>query len=224
MQRARTATLATLGVALILALTGCRSSPETAAYVGSTTYSVSSVDKLAGEVRGNTNVDRPSPAEIATMYVFRDLARQVAKEKGWQVQKLDRASAAQSLGLKPDSQYLDLRAEVEELSNVLLTKAEPVTPSEAELRDVFERASAAGLVQPGQTFESIRNQIDGPQLRSALGARKLLVEAAKRSHVTVNPLYGHAEWPLLTFSGGKPAVVVPLTATPAGDPVVVPAS
>ena len=225
MQRARTATLATLGVSVILALTGCRSSPTAAAYVGPTQYSVSNVEQLSAEVRGNQAVDLPSQQDVAEMYVMRDVAKRIVDEKGWKVQRLDRAAIAQQLGLKADSKYVALRVEVEEYLGALGQNAPAVAPTDADLRDVYDRAKAAGLVQPGQTFEAIKPQIDSPQLRSALGARKLLTDGMKKYNVTVNPRYKPAEWPLLRFSGNKPAVVVPMDPRAGSvDAVVVPAS
>ena len=225
MQRARTATLATLGVSVILALTGCRSSPSAAAYVGPTQYSVSSVRQVADEVRGNQAVDLTTQQDVAKMYVLRDVAKRIADAKGWKPQHLDRAAIAQQLRLKSDSKYVALRADVEEYLGALVQNADPVAPTDADLRDVYDRAKAAGLVQQGQTFEAIKSQIDSPQLRSALGARKLLTDAVKKYHVTVNPRYAPAEWPLLRFTGDKPAVVVPLDPhAGSADAVVVPAS
>jgi hypothetical protein len=225
MQRARTATLAVLGVSAILALTGCRSSPSTAAYVGPTQYSVSSVQRVAAEVRGNKAVDLSSQQDVAKMYVLRDVAKRIVDEKGWKVQRLDRAAVAQQLNLKPDSRYVALRAEVEEYLGAVMQNAAPVAPTDADLRDLYDRAKVAGLVQAGQTFEAVKPQIDSPQLRSALGARKLLTDGVKKYHVTVNPRYAPAEWPLLRFTGDKPAVVVPLDPQAgSADAVVVPAS
>ncbi|HLL66183.1 MAG TPA: hypothetical protein VK453_10610 [Micromonosporaceae bacterium] len=97
MQRARrTAVLAVLTLAGVLALTGCRSEPGVAIYIGDTRYSQERVDGLANQF---TDVVGAPPAtsrqQVVSWIVASEVGKRMAAEEKWQTPPVDLAAASQ---------------------------------------------------------------------------------------------------------------------------------
>jgi hypothetical protein len=209
----RTIAAVAVGVLAVVGLGACRQEPGSAAYVGSTRYSDAQVRQTANEV-ASARLDLTDPAGIAQLYVLRDVARKLTQEKGWtSTQPITAEQVAGVQRVSANSRYATLRAEVETYLNAIRENAPPAKPTSADLHELYDRAKAAGLIPPGQTFEAVSPQFDSPELEAALGQRAALLEEIKRTGVSISPRYP-AEYPLLSFQSGKPAIVLPLNSTP----------
>lgn len=238
MQRARTARrrptafrtviVAALSVVAAVALAGCRSQPGVAAYVGGTQYTDASVEQMVGSVQhliveGATGNVRQ---QIVADEVFVDLAKRYAKEHDYPAPPVDASQVTSHYKLPADNAWAKLMAESDAYRQLLFERADAVTPTDAEVRDIFDRLVAAQVVQAG-TYDQIKPQILGLQgLGQALAVKRQLADEAGKAHVTVNPRYQPAELPLLQVPTGSnqnfDAVVLSFGAANA-SPAVIPA-
>ncbi len=219
----RSFALAAVGAVALVALSGCRLETGSAAYVGSTRYTNDQVTRVAKEVSSAKQLDISGPAGVAELFVLRDVSGRLIKEKGWTAsQPVTTSDVAGALDVPVDSQYASLRAEVETNLAAIKEHVTPTKPTSDDLHDLYDRAQLGGLItDPAQqTFANVSPQFDSPDLEVALAQRAALLDAIKRYDVSVNPRYAPAEYPLLSFQGGVPAVVVALNAKSVNPGVV----
>lgn len=218
----RSFALAAIGAVALVALTGCRLETGSAAYVGSTRYTNDQVTRVAKQV-DKAQLDISGPSGVAALYVLRDVSGRLIKDKGWSTANPVSASdVAGAFQVPADSEYASLRAEVETNLNAIKEHVTPTKPTSDDLHDLYDRARLGGLITDPtqQTFENVSPQFDSPDLEVALAQRAVLLDAIKRYDVSVNPRYAPAEYPLLSFQGGVPAVVVALNARSVNPGVV----
>jgi hypothetical protein len=242
MQRARRPVLlAVLALVGTLALTGCRSQPSTALYVGGTSYSQKYVDGLADQLQ------KVSPASfsrgdgrqtIAQWLVERDLGKRMVADKHWPAPEVDEQSATAQIqdalqaggngdarAVEPLRPLIKLYAEYAAYRGAVQQHATPARPTDADYADLYQRFRAAGMLPPDVTEAKFRtglSQQDQQMILPNLAMRNLYSEAVRKANVTVNPKYGLAELQLLKTNDNHPIVVVPFDAK-AGQPAVVPA-
>lgn len=234
MQRSRRlASIAVIVVAGVVALSGCRSEPGVAAYVGDREITEDQVTEVVDdavrklpEPSASPDVPQspdealppgveppkaPSRADVVKVLVFGGVCEQISAEKGYQPQgEVPAEQVGQQLGVPSDSTYARLTAELYGcLSGIPAT--EQVTPTREDLTSLVERArQVPGLVPPGTTNDDAARRLDVPQYRSALATRKALSDAVAQYDVVVNPRYRPLEFPVLIFQGNIAAVSVPV--------------
>jgi hypothetical protein len=199
MQRARRmALVAALALAAGLALTGCRSQPSVAAYVGDHRYTQADVDRIFNEVK-----DKPEPAVPATrqrivrLLVLRDLAKQVATARKVQVKPIG-ADFGQVLNLPTDSAYVKLYQNFYELQSALGEVAQPAKATDDDLFGFYRAGVAAGVFPAGASDEVVRQQLGNNEgVMAVFGLRDLLAAEGDREHVRVNPRFGPLAMPQL---------------------------
>jgi hypothetical protein len=238
MQRARrVAFLAVLALVGGLALSGCRSQPNAAIYVGSTSYSQKQVDRLANQFLKLPNSTRAAArTTVAQWLVVRDLGKRLVAEKKWAAPEVDVAGTAEQFQTELQSAdpnkakqmvtdagpLIKLVAEFAAYSGAVRQHAPPVEPTDADYADLYQRAKAASLVDPSQDEAAFRQGLN-PQIAqtfaSYLGARKLYTDAIKRANVVINPKYGPAEFAVWQQQS-SPLVVIALNAKSSGTAVV----
>nr|MDT0657938.1 hypothetical protein [Micromonospora sp. DSM 115978] len=235
MQRVRRlASIAVIAALGATALTGCRSEPGVAAYIGDTKIHEDRVTAIIDEVRearaAEAAADQASPdqapapdqqqpggepaapprTEVVTMLVLNELCERLAADRGYQPQQQVTADqVAERFGLPADSEWAQEQARSYTCFSSL-PAPQPVAPTAEELADVIERGRAVGFVPPDVSDEAAASQLDGEQLRGALGQRDLLIEAFESYDVTVNPRYRPLQYSVLSFQAGAPAVSVPI--------------
>src|SRR5688500_13868238 len=159
-------------------MTACRSSPQVAAYVGNTAITEQRVSEVqngtivAIDDKGTQSkpVDRQAvvqtlvllqacedyraknpfePRQITNDQVVEDMATQLAPTDPQQKEQwTDQVASAE---------YVALRSKA--VSCISGLPATPATPTEAELREIYDNALAADAVDPNITFEQIAPQI-----------------------------------------------------------------
>lgn len=226
--RARRLVAAVSLVVGLVALTGCRTEPGVAAYVGDQQITDNTVDSLLDELRATVTTEAPelgglapplpSRSEVVTALVLGTVCDQVTAERGYQPrERVEPIQVAGQFGLSPESEYVrQLAALYTCLSG--LPMGDSVVPTEQELADVIAAGRAAGVISPDTPDDVVAGQLDGSQLRNGLASRRALAEAAGEYDVTVNPRYRPLEFPVLNFSQDVAAVSV-LLGEPGSDAV-----
>jgi hypothetical protein len=214
----RLALVAALAVAGGLALAGCRSQPQVAAYVGDRQYTNRDVEAYLTELKGLNLAAGNTRQVILSSLVVRDVGGRVAADQKLSVAPADVAGTANALQLPSDSRVSRLLAEANAVVQTLSEQAAPVQPTEADQREVFAGLTYQGqLVSKFQKFESIRALLGQEQIGRGLAVRGLLNDAIAKYHVTVNPRYAPLQYLLkVSVADESGAVATSLVAIPLG--------
>lgn len=245
MQRARRfAAAVALAVVGVSVLAGCRTEPKVAAYIGSTKITQAQVDRIIDNARttGQAAIDAavadakkrnpqfdeskvpqptvPTRDDVVSTLVLKDIAAKLADEQNLQREEIPTDQLAQQLNMPAEATYVQLQAQLRSYLAPIYAKAQPVQATEADLRSIYERARKSGETWANQPFEAVVKDLDGDQVRQALGVRKVLSDAVDKADVKVNPQYRPLEFPILSFASGQSAVFIPLEGD-TGEPAVV---
>lgn len=245
MQRARRlASIAAIVVVGAIALSGCRSEPGVAAYLGDSEITEDRLTAIIDELRDGAEPRASEPAAdpqasqdpmappqgpeeppplpsrstVLSTLVVGGICELLAADEGFQPQnQVTPEQVAPQLGISADSEYARKQAELYTcISGV--PSGTPVAPTEEDLTEIIERGRAAGVIPPDMPDADAKQRLDSEQLRGALGSREVLADAVAAYDVTVNPRYRPLEFPVLGFQGNIAAVSVPLGE---GDPGIV---
>ncbi|TBL41867.1 hypothetical protein EYA84_05685 [Verrucosispora sp. SN26_14.1] len=223
MRARRLVAVASVAVGLVV-LSGCRSEPGVAAYVGDHRITEDAVTEViddaraknpepteaAEQVPGQQQVRLPGRSEVVSTLVLGQVCERISAAEGYRPQgQAEAAQVAQQLGISPEATYA---RQVAELYTCLsgIPVGSPVAPTEQDLTELVAAGKRAGAVPADVTVEQAAPQLDGEQLRQALATRNALSEAVDTYDVTVNPRYRPLQFPVLSFAGQAVAVGVPL--------------
>lgn len=215
MNRRRLFAVAVSGALAVVALAACRSSPAVASYVGDSEITEKSVDAMLTDAKAKAEADPaaqllvPRRDEIVSTLTVNQLCQRMKADQGLTFRPVETARVAEAERLPADATFTQARADFYTCL-FSMDQAGDAEPTEADLRGIYERGKAAGLFPAEATFEQVAPQLDGEELRAALGQRQRFAEAADRYDVTVNPRYQPLELPLLSFQGGVVAIALPL--------------
>lgn len=217
--RARRLVAAVSLVAGLVALTGCRTEPGVAAYVGDQRITEGAVDGILDEVRDTVATEAPelgpppqlpTRSEVVRTLVLAAVCDRASVDQGYRPRgQADPVQFASQLGLRPETEYVQRLTALDTCLSGLPVGAS-IAPTEQELADVIAAGRAAGLIEPDVPDAVVAGQLDGPQLRRGLATRKALVAAVESYDVTVNPRYRPLDFPVLRFSRDAVAVSVPV--------------
>ncbi|GHJ46002.1 hypothetical protein Cs7R123_33440 [Catellatospora sp. TT07R-123] len=214
--------IAAAGIATaLLALAACRSNPDIAAYVGDQKLTEQQVTELLNDYAkaqgaqpgADPNAAGPSREAVVQLFVSDQLCQRITKQQG------DTTPPASPPAGTPE--LLAIYQRVQTCKESL--KAEPVKPTEADLREVYDNGVAVKAIDPSdpnQSFDLLKAKLaDGDYVSQALGKRKVLDDAAKAADVSVNPRYRSVYFPVLEFSQNLPALTA-ILGQPASTAVV----
>jgi hypothetical protein len=233
MYRARRLAAVAVAALAVTGLSACRSAPDVAAYVGSAKITEARVGHLVDEAKSKrtagTQVPAPSRQDVVDTLVGLDVLQDIAKQKGITPTAVPVDQLAQSLGLAADSEYVAISVQYRGLLGAVSSGAKPATPTEADLRDVFNRLTAAGGNPNGQTFEQFAGSIsaqDQQTLQQNIGLRNELEPQIAKLNTVVNPKYSAPQLPLVSLQDAQgknvPLVVVSFAPPKSSDaPTVV---
>jgi hypothetical protein len=118
-------------------------------------------------------------------------------------------------------------ASIRGLLNAVGAGAKPAQPTEADLRDVYDRLTAGGGNPNGASFEQFSTGIsaqDRQTLAQNIGLRNDLQPQIAKLNTVVNPKYSAPELPLVSTQGANgqelPLVVLPFAPSQGAPPVV----
>ena len=203
--------------AALLGLTGCRSSPEVAAYVGDQLLTEDRVTQLIddytaqaqkqaeqeakqqGQDPAKVKVDKPDRTIVVNYLVRSAICDQLRNKLGFSVPEPN---------LPPQQSELGVIASRMQACERALPGGEPVKPTEADVRQIFDIGVANGVWPADSYNQTAPGLMADEDVADALGRKKAVQGALSGVEVTVNPKYGVVELPLASFQGGVPAVSV----------------
>jgi hypothetical protein len=220
MPRRRLSVVLAAGALAVLALAGCRVEPGNAAFVGDTTVSRADLDRIADQYKKDGGKLEPADesrlrAEIAKDEVFVAVASRYADEQHYAKPQTDEASLAQQSGLPESDPFLRIFAQADAYRKLLLSKAAPTAPSDADLHEIYQGLVKQGLNAPYDRLAPEIQQLAG--IGQAITVRDELTKAMARYGVRLNPRYD-GRYPLLAVNGQNGSVdivVLSLSAGPA---------
>jgi hypothetical protein len=224
MQRAlRAVPAAVLALVACLALAGCRSQPGVAAYVGNERLTEARVDETVENAAAQSRTPDeqgtkpPTRSDVVTTWVLGKVCEQLRAKQGFAKAPITVERVRQAEGVPASSAYARDRANLYScLGGVKLTNAGAVT--DAELRELYDRAQAAGLVN--QPFDKVKAQLAGnTNIQQALAADRILSGAVRDGDVTVNPRYRPMEFPITDLGTGRGPLIGVLLGEPGSDAV-----
>ena len=206
--------------AALLGLTGCRSSPTVAAYVGDQTVTEAEVSDLIAnhqewaQTQANakaqaegTPLDKVERVEpLSRTFVVNNVVRGMLCDQARMRMNLPEPDLNLPEGVKPSD--FGLLYTKRQACESAIPAGEPVKPTEADAREIFDTGVAAGVIDPASAAEAIPALMNEQGVAEALGRKKAFNDATAGIGVTVNPKYGVVEVPLASFAGGVPAVSV----------------
>ena len=204
--------LALLAVAALagLALTGCQRDPSIAATVGSEKVTEAQVDAVLADAQHN-RPQSPDGKPLPPLTINRaDVVRYLVIDKMCATDQgrrhFARGEAGDISGVKqiaPDSQYAKLFASMTACLNGEVAGVKPATPTDAEVRELYDRAVAQGLDVP--SFDKVKDQLTNNEaVQQRFGFKRALEGEAKAQNVSVNPRYRPLEVGLLPADQNAP--------------------
>lgn len=209
----------------VLALTGlaaCRDQPIVAAYVGSVQFTNADVERMVDEFDNESKGDHR--ADVAALvrqaavtdFVVSEVATRIANERGLPPRPADPNAYQDEIdkyGLDASGAFIKLQERADAAMATIGPAGQPQAPTEADQREVYTQLSSSGVLRRGVTFDQVRPQLDTPDLRTALGLRKVLADGVAKYGVTVNPRYRPLgiPFPFTLNNGQVPSkLVIPL--------------
>jgi len=216
------------------ALAGCARPTDEALRVGDVSVGNTQVEQTAAplaEAIGATAAGSAETAQVVAqirqsvvqLTIFTEVASRYARERGVEPEEPDYQGVADSLQVDVNDPYARLRAEADAYRNALLADATGRTPTEDEIRGVYDHYVAVVTEGGGvpATFEQIRDELlNWPEYHQALALRDALSEAAERYGVFVHPRYQPVEYPLLQAGNQGQFILVSLPFGPPGTGAV----
>jgi hypothetical protein len=204
-----------VGVGLILA--GCRSSPTVAAYVGGSSITEAQVDGVLANARAALGAEPgtqpPGRSAVVTTLVLDKVCHAEQAKRGFSPNPIGVEQIKQLEKVPADSDYARARSSVYSCLAGVPIPDTGTQPSDAELRDIYDRAKAKGLVRV--PFEQIREQLAAdPGVQQALAVNRELTSLVQHGDVTVNPRYRPMEFPISDLGSGQTLIVLPVGEPP----------
>lgn len=210
----------------VLALTGlaaCRDQPTVAAYVGSVQFTNADVERMVDEFNDTVKgVDhRAGVAGLVRQTAVRDfviseVATRIANERGLPPRPADpnaHQDEIENYGIKTSGAFIQLQERTDAAMATISPAGQPQAPTEADQREVYTQLVSSGVLRQGVTFDQIKPELDTPDMRAALGLRKVLADGIAKYGVTVNPRYRPLGIPFsFTLNNGQvqSQLVIPL--------------
>jgi parvulin-like peptidyl-prolyl isomerase len=152
--------------------------------------------------------------QVVEMRVITVAATGYAQREQLAVPDPDRAQVGTDLGLPADSSYVAVVAEFVAVRDALRDSVEPVPPTEADQREVYENLVAEGLTA---SFAQVRPELDEQLLGRPVALRNLLTELVTQADIQLNPRYDLVYRVPVQIGNAQTWLGVPL----GGDSVVV---
>jgi hypothetical protein len=212
-----------------LTLAGCRTDPAVAAYVGSETITEAQVDQVLAELpaappspsageaprteasRTEASPPRVDRSDVLSQMVLGRACEALRAQRGFTGAPVTPERVAEAAGVPAASQYAKERSTAQScLSAAINLMLDTVGgPTDADLRDIYDRAKAKGLVEV--PLETIKDRMAADaQVRQAVAAKQIIAQIVADGRVSVNPRYRPMEFVLSDLGTGAPLVVAVL--------------
>jgi hypothetical protein len=216
MPRARR--LASTVVVAALAVTGlaaCNRAPSVAAYIGNAkAVTEDQVQRVYNDaqakftaVAGGTKTLPVTRQEIVDELLGVDVLREIAKQRGVPATAIPADTFVKYLGLPADAEYTKLYTELQGLVDAIGQRTTAVQPTEADLRDIYNRLKGAGAQNTYEQFTAGLSAAARQQIAKPLGLRNDLRAESANLHITVNPRYTTPTVPVFIIVDGNGALL-----------------
>jgi hypothetical protein len=242
MQRARRlASAAVVAAVAVTGLSACRSAPDVAAYIDAGNITTAEVQRVYDDAKTKADAaakgqaQTPAPSDSAApdalpltqsavlnTLVSHDVLMRMAQKHNVQIPSpLPLDSYAQILKLPATADYVRLFVEVEGLQFALNQGGQGGPLTDADIKDIFERAKKQQLVDPATTPAQFGAGLsaDGKKvLGTAVALRNEARDDITQQHVRVNPRFGTVDIPIFTQRDQQTGQAAVLVAQPVGNP------
>jgi len=179
----RRLTTAVVGCVLAaLALTGCRSAPAAAAYVGSTQITEKDLDAI---VTG-AQIDLPRQDALRIM-VLEKVCQTMQAEQGFASAQITTEQVATQYKLPAGAEFTRRFAGMLACLNGM--PAASGKPSEADMREAYVNGSVQGQSLQQFPYDTVKTVLTEKTMGSAVAQRDSVAKAAGQQDVSVNPRY-----------------------------------
>lgn len=124
--------------------------------------------------------------DVVARRILLELGTGYAEAEGLAVPAPEYEPVAEAVGLPSDSQYVRLYAEFFAVMRAIQSSLEPVPPSEADQREMYDDLIAQGVTG---TFEEAQEILTVDRVGGAVAMRELLVSVIDQADLDVNPRY-----------------------------------
>jgi outer membrane murein-binding lipoprotein Lpp len=233
-QLASAAVLALLGSLL---LSGCRSAPGVAAYVGNVRITTGQLDAAMDKIRADvTGLDPDKPAdtfgdvrrELLADLIFTQVGKRYASEHDYPEPTVDYAAVAGATRLPDNDPLVRARSEANAYQTLIESKISIGEPAEADLREVYDRVLAYGQqnkldVVQGRSFEDFKPAIQAATtVTRGIAVRNALRASIAGFAIVLNPRYLPVEYVVASvpITGNPPFRAVVLSFGASSVPVI----
>jgi hypothetical protein len=206
------------GVLALIGLAACRDQPTVAAYVGSVQFTNADVERIVNEFPQDKRAALAGGIRqvVVRDFIISEVATRIGNERGLPPRSADPAdyqSDAANLKVDMGSAYIKLIERTDAAMATITPASQPQAPTEADQREVYTQLVSSGVLRQGVTFEQIKPELDTPDMRAALGLRKVIADGVAKYGVVVNPRYRPLGIPFsFTLNNGQvqSKLVIPL--------------
>ncbi|HEX6872468.1 MAG TPA: hypothetical protein VF163_15330 [Micromonosporaceae bacterium] len=201
-----------------LGLAACRSEPTVAAYISGDRITEAQIDEIVDDAARTIPEGGAVPArvDVLTTLLMGRVCADLQAKQGFPSGQVTVEQVAQVDRVSKDSRYAAERAKTYRCLTGI-PKAEAVTPTDAELRDIYQRAAAKGLVET--PYNEIKDRLAADRsVQESVAVNRVLTERVAAGQITVNPRYRPMEFTISDLGSGQPLVVLAL-GEPASDAV-----
>jgi hypothetical protein len=206
MQRVRAAVALVLAGSLLL--TGCRDDPAVAAYVGSEQITEARIDQLVEGVevaaRDNKDLQLPNRSAVLMTVVLDKICRDRQEREKFADRPLS-PQEQQQIAPVANVEYFTIRLNTFSCMNGI-PNPPGVTPTDAEVRDIYDRAAALGLINA--PYDEVKERIAAlEEVPPAIATKRMVTDMVAAADVRVNPRYRPMEFVVSALGSGQPLVV-----------------
>jgi hypothetical protein len=191
--RTRIVAVVAMGALALGGLSACRTDAGSAGFVGNSRITDSHLESIASGAGTPAAVPK-SAVEGAALQniIYNDVAARYAKEHGVKTPAVTSAqltAVAQEFGSKLTSEFTKIAAQADAWNVALTGDTKAVTPTDAELMAIYQRAVTANVAPPNQFAATKPEILAVPDLGQAVGLQRALDAAVRRYNVSINPRF-----------------------------------
>lgn len=191
-RRRRIAAVVALGALALGALSACRADAGTAAFVGDTRFTQAQINSAVAGTKDAAASRSDLQHQYVTDLVYVQVLRRYAAAQGIDLTEPTAdliSQTATDLGAPESNPFVKAHAQAQTYGVQLAAKADPVTPTDAELQPMYQRAVAAGLADPKNFAQFKTTILSVPDFARYVGLQKQLEKAVATDNISINPRY-----------------------------------
>lgn len=207
-RRVAAVVLAALGILLLAGPDPGRSEPPVAASVDDVTFTEAEVDRLMAEADRLADGLAADRTEVVGILVVTEAVTTYAREQGLAVPEPAVATIASDLRLAVDSPYVQMVGEFFAVISAVKDAGEPVPPSEADQRELYDNLVSQGLTKP---FAEVQPALAADGVGAWVAMRDQIAAAVARADIRISPRYQPEHRVVVPLGDARSWLSVPLS-------------